>query len=93
MNESKKVITKYSINKLVNTYILIQNFLCTQKQLIIYNTYSNMLVGIIHHSNKHIEKHHQRDYVVGPKHCGAHKFCELVVSLDISHIQTDQSKN
>lgn len=58
----------------------------------IYNTYSNMLVGIIHHSNKHIKKHHQRDYVVGPKHCGSNKLCELVFGINIGHMQLNKTK-
>lgn len=58
----------------------------------IYNTYSNMLVGIIHHSNKHIQKHHQRDYVVGPEHCRSNKLCELVFGFNIGHMQLNKTK-
>lgn len=52
-----------------------------------------MLIRIVHHGNEHIEEDHQGDDVIGPKHCGTHKFGELVVSFDICHIQTDQPKN
>lgn len=62
------------------------------KKLIIYSTYSNMLVGIIHHSNEHIKKHHQRDDVVGPKHCGSNKFGEFMFGVNIGHIQGNKTK-
>lgn len=52
-----------------------------------------MLIGIVHHGNEHVEENHQGDDVIGAKHGGAHKFSELVVSFDISHVQTNQPKN
>lgn len=53
----------------------------------------NVLVGVVHHGYEHVKEHHQRDNVVGPKHCGADKLCELMVCIDIGHIQTDQTKD
>lgn len=52
-----------------------------------------MLIGIVHHGNEHIEEDHQGDDIIGTKHGGTHKFGELVVSLDIGHIQINQPKN
>lgn len=57
-----------------------------------YSTYSNMLVGVIHHGNKHIKKHHQRDYAVGPKHCGSNKLGKVVFGINIGHMQGNKTK-
>lgn len=52
-----------------------------------------MLIRIVHHGNEHIEKNHQGDDIIGTKHGGTHKFCELVIGLNVGHIQADQPKN
>lgn len=55
-------------------------------------TYSNMLIGVVHHGNQHVEKHYQRNYVIGSKHGGSNKLCKLVIWVNVGHIQTDEAK-
>ena len=52
-----------------------------------------MLVGVVHHGNKHVQKHHQRDDVVSSKHGRSDKLSELVVWLDIGDIQANQAEH
>lgn len=51
-----------------------------------------MLIGVVHHGNQHVEKHYQRNNVVGSKHGGSNKFCKLVIWVNVGHIQTDEAK-
>lgn len=51
-----------------------------------------MLIGVVHHGNQHVEKNYQRNNVIGSKHSGSNKLCELVFWVNICHIQTDKAK-
>lgn len=53
-------------------------------------TYSNKLVRIIHHSYQHVEENNQRDDVVRPEHGGADELRELMLSLNVGHVQIDE---
>ena len=57
-----------------------------------HSTYSDVLIGVVHHGDEHVEENHQRDDVVGAKHGGSHKLCELVVRLNVGDVQTDQAE-
>lgn len=51
-----------------------------------------MLIRVVHHGDEHIEEHHQGDDVIRAEHRGTHKLCELVVSLDVGHVQANQAE-
>lgn len=51
-----------------------------------------MLIRVVHHSDEHIQEHHKGDDVIRAEHRGAYKLCELVVSLHVGHVQTDQAE-
>lgn len=51
-----------------------------------------MLIRVVHHGDEHIEEHHQGDDVISAKHRGSYKLGELVVGLNVGHVQTDQTE-
>lgn len=53
-------------------------------------TYSNQLVGVVHHGDEHVEQHHQGNDVVRAKHGGPDVLGELVAGLDVGDVQVDQ---
>lgn len=57
-----------------------------------YSTYCNVLIRVVHHGDEHIEEHHQGDDVISAKHRGSYKLGELVVGLNVGHVQTDQTE-
>lgn len=54
------------------------------------DTHSNMLVGVVHHSDEHVEQNHHGYDTIGAKHGGTHKVSELVARFHIGHIDTDE---
>lgn len=57
-----------------------------------YTTHSNMLVGVVHHCNEHVQKHDKGDDIVRAKHGGAHKLGKFVFWIHISHIERNQAE-
>lgn len=55
--------------------------------------YGNVLVGVVHHGDEHVEQHHQRDDVVSAEHGGAHELRKLVVGVHVGHVQVDQTED
>lgn len=55
--------------------------------------HSDVLVWVVHHSDEHIEEHHQGDDIVSPKHGGTNKLSKMVVWIHVSDIEVDQTKN
>lgn len=53
-------------------------------------TYSDELVGVVHHGDKHVEQNHQRDDIVRAKHGRPDKLCKLVPGLDVGDVQVQQ---
>ena len=58
-----------------------------------WSTHSDVLVGVVHHGDEHVEQHHQGDDVVRPEHGGAHELGELVIGLDVGDVQVDQAEH
>lgn len=56
-------------------------------------THSNELVGVVHHGYEHVQQHNQGDDVVGPKHGGPNKLCELVPGFDVGDVEVQQPKH
>lgn len=50
-------------------------------------TYSNELVGVVHHGDEHVEQNHQRDDIVRAEHGRPNKLCKLVPGLDVGDVQ------
>ena len=58
-----------------------------------WSTHSDVLVGVVHHGDEHVEQHHQGDDVVGAEHGGAHELGELVVCVHVGDVQVDQAED
>jgi len=56
-------------------------------------TYGNELVGVVHHGYEHVQQHNKGDDVVGPKHSGPNKFCELMSGFHVGDIEIQQTKH
>ena len=56
-------------------------------------TYSNELVGVVHHGYEHVQQHDKRDDVVGSKHSGSNEFCELMSGFHIGDIEIQQTEH
>lgn len=56
-------------------------------------TYSNELVGVVHHGYEHVQQHNKRDDVVGSKHSGPNKFCELMSGFHVGDVEIQQPKH
>lgn len=56
-------------------------------------TYSNELIGVVHHGYEHVQQHDERDDVVGTKHSGPNKLCELMSGFHIGDIEIQQTKH
>lgn len=56
-------------------------------------TYSNELIGVVHHGYEHVQQHDKRDDVVGTKHSGPNKLCELMSGFHIGDVEIQQSKH
>lgn len=55
--------------------------------------HSDVLVGVVHHGDQHVEEDHQWDDIVGAEHGGANKFSELVVCVHVGDVETDESED
>lgn len=55
--------------------------------IIVLSTHSDQLVGVVHHSDEHVEENHQWDDVVGAEHGGSNKLSKLMPSLHIGYIK------
>lgn len=53
-------------------------------------TYSDELVGVVHHRDEHVEQNHQRDDIVRAEHGRPDELCELVPGLDVGDVQVQQ---
>lgn len=56
-------------------------------------TYGNELVGVVHHGYEHVQQHNKGDDVVGPKHSGPNKFCELMSGFHVGDIEIQQTEH
>ena len=53
-------------------------------------TYSDELVGVVHHGDEHVEQNHQRDDVVRPEHGRPDELRELVPGLHVGDVEVQQ---
>lgn len=53
-------------------------------------TYSDELVGVVHHGDEHVEQNNQRDDIVRPKHGRPDELGELVPGLHVGDVQVQQ---
>ncbi len=56
-------------------------------------TYSNELVRVVHHSDEHVQQHHQWDDIISAEHGGPNKLGKFMTSLHIGNIQIQQPKH
>lgn len=56
-------------------------------------TYSNELVGVVHHGYEHVQQHDERDDIVGSKHSGSNEFCELMSGFHVGDVEIQQTEH
>ena len=85
-------MSAWSWNPVQSTFRTESRFVCVSIGLCVC-AHRDVLIGVVHHGDEHVQEHHQWNDVVGSEHGGAHKLGELVVGVHVGDVEADQAED